>query len=459
MDVNRRLESNTSNRTRVVQFYLANEKNASLSEVNWTAEFGDGNLVRSSEPFNLSKGENVLTIVEHKYNSGGHYKVNLSGIAGDSLDFEPMRVVFGALANHLGVLDKNASTVVTEFSPANSLSVESVNWSWDCTNGISSDQDFNMSPGQDVLVVIEHVYSGDVNLSCAVRSADGNQSASAIIALDGLKITDYNSSMPDADTLRVQFSVTNSFSALDADWNITVDDMVLESGSPIALVQGETASVTRDINLTRGGYKRVTVTIESGNLTDSYTEYHDVQWLTLNEFYSTVKNATARVFDFLVRNDNLGNATSTWNMSDPSLQNATNLVGNESLIVVIEEDYGQGQKDVQVKVFNGTVQDDSLLDIFTIKHIEIEKFDTLHQSDKRVVTSSTIKNNVENATVSWQLNNSQDVIFSSLPLNLTTGEDVIVIVDSYYDDSGVYPLNFEINSSDLNDNATGVAIS
>ena len=460
VDVYREYNYNTSNKTKIAQFYLINEKNDSISNVNWTAEFGDNNLIESNIPFNLSLGENVLVIVEHNYSKGGNYITNLTGKASTSSDYETLNIIFGAIANSLGILKQNATLIVSEFTAKNTINEVSVNWSWNCSNNVFSTIPFNMSPNEDLLVVMEHNYSlSSGNLSCSVFSADGNQSKSTTFSFDGIKIVDYNSTAIDRDTILVKFNIRNYFSTLDVNWNITANGNVYRSTSPTTLNQGQATTISQEINFTKGGLKQIKTSIGSGNFTDSYTEYYFISWININEFFTTVKNATARVFDFLIKNVNEVNVSPTWNITNPALQSAVNLSNNESLIVVIEEDYPQGKKEVTISIFNGTTEETNLLEVFKIRQISIESLQTLHESDKTAVISSIIKNNIQPLNLSWRLNNTQEVIASTQNLELNTSEQVIVVIESNFTSSGIYPLTFMINSSSYNDNATGVAVS
>ena len=87
--------------------------------------------------------------------------------------------------------------------------------------------------------------------------------------------------------------------------------------------------------------------------------------------------------------------TAYWNISNPALTNTLNLSQNESLIVVIEEDFSQGNKEINIKVFNQTLQEDNLLEVFKVRQIAIDSLQTLYESDKRAVISSFVKNNIE----------------------------------------------------------------
>ena len=84
---------------------------------------------------------------------------------------------------------------------------------------------------------------------------------------------------------------------------------------------------------------------------------------------------------------------------------------------------------------------------------------TLHESDKRAVISSVVKNNINPLNVSWRLNNTQEIINSDRNIELNTSEQAIVVIENNFSSSGIYPLNFLINSSTYNDNATGVSVS
>ena len=136
----------------------------------------------------------------------------------------------------------------------------------------------------------------------------------------------------------------------------------------------------------------------------------------------------------------------------------TNLTNNESLIVVIEQDYSQGDKQINVKIFNQSLQEDNLIEVFKIRQISINQFQTLYENDKTSVVSSIIKNNINPLNVSWKLDNNQDLINSTQSLQLNTSEQAIVIIENNFSSSGIYSLNFLINSSTYNDNQTGVAV-
>ena len=98
-------------------------------------------------------------------------------------------------------------------------------------------------------------------------------------------------------------------------------------------------------------------------------------------------------------------------------------------------------------------------DIFKIKQIGINNFETLFENTSKAITSSLIVNNINPLYFTWAFNNTESLITSSQSLQLNTSEQAIVVIESNFTASGIYPLNFLINSSTYNDNATGVAVS
>ena len=109
--------------------------------------------------------------------------------------------------------------------------------------------------------------------------------------------------------------------------------------------------------------------------------------------------------------------------------------------------------------FNQTILEDKVTEIFTIKHIGINQFETLHENNSWAITAALVTNNINPLNLSWRLDNSQQNITSTQNLELNTSQQAFIIIQNNFSTSGIYPLNFLINSSNKNDNATGVAIS
>ncbi len=462
VDVYRHTNFNTSNKTKVFEFYLINEKNSTLTNVNWSAEFGDGSLIDSNQPFNLTLNVNVLVLIEHNYTKGSDYRINFTGrSSANANDYEILRLLFGAKANDLTVIKKNGTLIVTQFSAENTINELSQNWGWNCSNGVVSTVDFNMSANQGLLVVMEHNYSLSTlshNLTCKVNSTDGNQSITLPFSFNNIAIENYNSSLKGDSGIEIQFQIKNYFDTLNVEWNITTAGQTIKSSAPIVLAQGQTTSITQEINFTTRGVKPLKITVYSGNFTDTYSENIRLYSLDILDFLNIVKNGTTRVFNFVLQNT-WTSLTAYWNVSNPVVENTVNLSNNESLIVVIEENYPQGRKEVEIRLYNQTVLEDKITEIFTIKHIGINEFETLHQNNSWAITSALVTNNINPLNISWRLDNSQYNITSTQNLELNTSDTAFIVIESNFSQSGIYPLTMLINSSDKSDNQTGVTIS
>ncbi len=245
---------------------------------------------------------------------------------------------------------------------------------------------------------------------------------------------------------------------MEVNWNISVGDQFAQSPSAIALNQGEATTISQTFNFTTRGVKKFRITAYSDDFTDTYAQNTRLYSLDLKDFLNIIKNGTTRIFNFVIQND-WTQLTAYWNMSDPVVENTVNLTQNESMIVIIEEDYGQGRKQVDIELYNQSKLEDKITEVFVIKQIDIDQLETVHEADKVNVIQALVINNINPVNVSWTLNNSQDLILSSENLQLETNEQAIVIIESSYTDSGIYPVNLKINSSTYNDNQTGVSIS
>jgi len=315
-----------------------------------------------------------------------------------------------------------------------------------------------MSANEELLVIMEHNYSLSNNsIDCIINSSDGNQSISLPLSFKGMEIEGYNSTLLGDSGIEVKFLIKNYFSVQNVSWNISVDDQFAESVAPITLEQGESVSIVQGFNFSSRGVKPVKITVYSDSFVKTYTQNSRLYSLDILDFVNTIKNGTARIFNFVISNT-WTDLTAYWNVSDPVVENAVNLSKNESLIVVIEEEFSQGRKEIDVLLYNQTKLEDKITEVFVVKEIEISEFETIGE-DKSSVTIAKVTNNVDSKNISWSLNNSQDAIISDFNVELENSESAFIVVESSYLESGIYPVNLLINASESNDNLSGVAIS
>ena len=107
---------------------------------------------------------------------------------------------------------------------------------WNCSNGVSSSIPFNMSPNDDMFVIMGHNYSmSTANLSCTIASADENQSIIVPLTYNGIKIENYYRSLTGTSTILFKFNIRNYFNTLRVNWNISADNKFYQSPSSISI--------------------------------------------------------------------------------------------------------------------------------------------------------------------------------------------------------------------------------
>jgi len=311
-----------------------------------------------------------------------------------------------------------------------------------------------------VFVVIEDNASRqNISYECRVNSSDGNQSLSMPIQYDSLMISNLTKTPLGHDTVRVQFTITNSYLPQNVEWNLTVDGQTFESSAPTLLDWGDTLAVSQDVTFASGGRKPILVVASSEEFITRYEDGYRLRWLTIEQFVNTIKNNTARVLTTLIKNTASENTTVNWTTVRPGLGSVTNTSANESLFVIIEEAYSQGKKEHTISVYNSSRMDDRLVDVFHVHALEIAGFDTVAEDESRVITSATVRNNADPVNFSWSLQSRWEVLNASQPVGLQPNEEVFVVIDSSNNDSGVYELLFSVNDSTARDNVTRVVVS
>lgn len=147
-----------------------------------------------------------------------------------------------------------------------------------------------------------------------------------------------------------------------------------------------------------------------------------------------------------------------WNISDLGISNASNLSQSEFIMVMIEENYtSQGLKEPQIKAYSGSFIT-SFMDSFRIYIVELFDLQVLKQGIESTVTELFVRSNDENRRIDWKYDSGEEVINSNITTDLND-TDVLILIESNYSGEGVYPVNASINSSQFNDEYSGVVIS
>jgi hypothetical protein len=452
IDVYGPTEIDTGSKTRAYEFFLLNDKETAASGVNVSASFGDGNKFDAG---NLTVNFSVWFFVENGYAHGGNYDFNVSAASAGMEDYEKISTKFGTRAEELETIFNNASERTFEFKMQNDVSETVFNVSWNCTDSINSLYATNLSGGQFFYDYISRNYSspGLKTFTCTAVSNDGTESKTTTFTIKGLEIENYDILTSNVTSRVVSYNVKNHFTASSV--NIGMQSEGIEFSKTTSLSLGEGLMIFAEANYSSDGAKTFTINASTAGQFDSHTDSFKKEGVSVENYVRVLKNETTNILLFDVRNNWLDGIV-YWNVSDPSLINSTNLRNNETVLVVIENNYTQGSKQTEV---NARVSEfvAQITDIFSVKPLEIESLSTLSEG-QNAVSEIVVKNNLNSPQYfTWTYNSGQQNL--SLSLTNITEDNLFVFIETNYSSEGVFKTLAIVNSSTYYDNRTGVVVS
>lgn len=462
IDVSKLRELYSNTKQRIISFFLANEKNSTITNANWTVNFEDNNKINSTVAFSLTTNETIWVITGYNYSSGGTYRINITGMsATSSIDFENVSIKFGINAPSLLALSRNITRTMFDFRIFNDMSSASQNVSWSCSEGISSNENFTLAGNETIIILVDHNYSssGGKTFSCSASSVDGNDGKAVEFEIKGIRIENYNSTALVENRRMVNFIIRNYYHPTVITWYITSDGQTFTNTTSTLSTNG-TASISQTINYTTDGKKDILVNISSGEMTDGYNETFIVRSLRIEDYDSRNLTSTNRLLQFIIKNIWPQNQSVRWNVTNPSItsNNDVNLISGESVFILVENNYTtQGTKKLQITAYNNTFTD-SFADRFFVKVIEILRHLVLKESQSSTVSEMDVINNLGRTNVSWIIDTGEQNISSTQPTTLNNTEQIIIIIESNYTAPNVYITKSTVDSSSYNDTSTGVVV-
>ena len=437
---------NGTNRTRFIEFYVVNDKNTTLTDVNWTIYFGDGSSESGSEP---SISDNVLIQTNHTYSSGGHYTIGIEATSSGSNDQQNLTEIFGARAVNLTLSGSTVSNRTFKFGIYNDMSVVARNVSWNCSDDVRSSVGVNLTAGQSLYETISVNYStaGKKTFTCTTTSLDGSESQSVSFTVKSFEVEKYDTLSKGVNSRVVTFNVKNHFRSAEA--NISIDGF-----STLANISSnEEIMVFSEVNYSSDGDKVITVNVSSTNESTRYFNSFTLDGVMVENYRRTNGSNTTQVIEYDIMNNWL-NGVVVWNISTPAHGNSTALASNQSMPVRMQHNYSQGVREVVTLASISSVID-AVYDQFEVRPIEIRSVDTV-KNGTNAVTYIIVRNNQEAAqTFSWTL----DTGTQNLSGTGSVSDEVTITVSSVFPSSGVYRTLATVNTTTSSDNQTGVIVS
>lgn len=454
VDVYSPTEIETNSKDKMFEFFVVNDKSESLTEVNFSVDFGDGNIVENES---LVISDNLMAIVQNNYSSGGDYAVNISASSSGISDFQTYDTKFGTRANALTVLTRNISNTIFEFEINNDVNEMVYDVSWNCSDGISSIYVTNLTGEQSLYDYIQHNYTlpGDKTFTCTAVSSDGTESKSVEFTIKGLEIENYDILSTNVSQRVISYDVKNYFTPIET--NISMSDETSSFSELTNLSSDEKVMVFVETNSTSDGTKTFSVSATSDNYSSDYTESFSNEGVNIENYDRVRKNHTINIISFDVVN-NWHSGEVNWSLNEPNLANTTDLDTNETLMVFVEEDSSvQGNNKAEV-----TAQVSSFVDhvknAFEIRPLKIESLLTLSEGSNQGVSEFVVTNNLNSTQIfGWQFDTGTENVSSNDSV-IITSENLFIYIASNYTSAGVYPTTAIVNSSQYNDSQSGVVI-
>ncbi len=434
----------TQSRNRTYELWLISDNESEANDVELAVDFGDGNSFSNDS---LSVNGSVLAFIEHDYNNGGDYAINVSTSSrGDIDDWEIISTKFGLHANSLDILSRNVSNTMYELVASSDINKTISNVNYSCSESLVGDTLESISSLSSFYWNITHNYSspGRKTFSCTITSDDGSDAISKEFIIKSLGVEDYDILVKDVGLYVITFNAKNYYHDL---WTQIEVDAAGSSFSEYALISyDESVMSFIEVNYTSDGQQSFTIELSNGSVITLYNDSFNIQGAVIENYYRTQTNTT-NLYMFDVLNQWYAGEIN-WTVNNS--QNSSIVGFNESVMVIVEEDYGQGLHIVDI---NATKQSytDKVKDQFNINPLEISELEVTDVSGYVATIKAVISNNY-GSSLSFNLNITGGLVNQSETELFTVSDNTTIPVSVTVPDTGVYNIEAYVNSTSYTDN-------
>lgn len=317
------------------EFVVSNDLNVTIS-VNWNCSNG----ASSASAVNVSANSNYTFNVSYNYSSPGEQDLFCEVMSVDGNDTSSLVFdIKGVEVEDYDVLFENASFRVVEFRARNyfsNLSVE-VNVT---TDSVSSN-DFNISSGDDVVVIVETNYSSDNNKSVDVKLTSGSISDNYVenFVLEGVRVWNFSFNRINNSYFNIAFNVLNRWWSGNVNWTLSNPN------------QSNTTSVGKDsfvsVNLSSSyltqGMNSVDLYSQRSSLQDRVKLLFENRPLFIERFETLAESSNKAVFEVVAWNYGNSTAVVGWQLYSGETKinssDVLNISANNISFIIIESNY------------------------------------------------------------------------------------------------------------------------
>ncbi|MBI3037338.1 hypothetical protein HYY73_06355 [Candidatus Woesearchaeota archaeon] len=171
------LYSNLSEK--VFEFAINNSGDNNIS-VNWTLNFGDGNVVSSVQNANLNSSKSLLVYVQHNYSAQGDYSIAATAQGGGLTASSSISTEVEYLGvSNFSVINSSGSLRTFEAYIRNYMTVNMTNVSWSLNTGngiVSSTSPITLQPQEEAFVFVAYNYTSTGTFAANFTAVNGSWS-------------------------------------------------------------------------------------------------------------------------------------------------------------------------------------------------------------------------------------------------------------------------------------------
>jgi hypothetical protein len=336
---------------KVFEGIVLNDGGQSLNETAWTLDTGLEN-VSSVENATLVMNERLFVIFEHNYSSGGEMNVTLfAHDDGQSVNDSLSLVVFvGDVRVTAQELYANSTRRVFAASISNDGTSLLDNVVWNASTGdanVTGVTAFNLSAGEDVILIFEHEYADSGEYLAEFAASDGfsGDEDAVSVTIPDVTIEQFLNASQEDETVVFIATIRNDLNdAMNVSWTLDTGDEVVTSAENTSLGSGERVFLIAATDYGAFGDFVAELNASDGSHTRQYWRAVSVRELAIENLAELSSNATIAVFTFTIENLFSTNRTFNWSFdpNESGVITATTpvtLVSDENITILVQHNF------------------------------------------------------------------------------------------------------------------------
>lgn len=268
----------SNNNRRIFQFIIENNGDISLTNINWTIDFGDNNTAESYYPFNLTSTEDILVYVEHEYTDDNEsFTVTANTHAGNLSASESITVGETPLEiTSFTELYSMGREKIWQFVILNNGESNLTNIYWNISgidNPISSVYPINLTVNESILVYVQDNLTHYQEYTITAKAFTDTLSDTETLTTRGkeLEVHNINTLYTNGLTKIFEFFITNTYTSAinNLNWSFDTGEEIINSIYPFNLTASEDMQVMIENQYSSSGNYSINASVQNSDYYDS----------------------------------------------------------------------------------------------------------------------------------------------------------------------------------------------